>query len=164
MKHRDQIKCEKIKRIIEKISLVSDISTKSRLNKLVELRFIHYYLCRKFTTASLETIGKTCNRGHDTVINGIKKIHLYLETNQLESIDIYLKAYEIVRNYNHDDFDKVFYSEDYIKIKRVFRCRFISAIEKYRSIINKQSAEILELKKTIINLEERFNINEYSDY
>jgi len=51
-----------------------DISEKTRLRGYSDARAIYYVLCRKYTTYSLEEIGKQVNRHHASVLHGINNV------------------------------------------------------------------------------------------
>jgi|DEB0MinimDraft_10_1074344.scaffolds.fasta_scaffold00389_11 hypothetical protein len=61
-----------VKQIIETAHNV-DLSDKSRRRHIVYLRFIYFKICREmFPGASLDSIGKSVNRNHATVIHALR--------------------------------------------------------------------------------------------
>ena len=48
------------------------IDVKSRRRDITYMRAIYYKLCKEFTLEPLHRIGKTINRNHATVLNGLK--------------------------------------------------------------------------------------------
>jgi len=51
-----------------------DIGKKTRLRSYSDARSIYYVLCRKYTTYSLDEIGKQVNRHHASVLHGINNV------------------------------------------------------------------------------------------
>ena len=46
------------------------------------------YLCKKFTTANITTIGKKLRRDHTTVMHGLRKIEKDLQTDPITATAI----------------------------------------------------------------------------
>ncbi|MDO4977383.1 MAG: chromosomal replication initiator protein DnaA [Eubacteriales bacterium] len=62
---------------------VADIISKKKNKEIAHPRQISMYLCRRYTEASLQNIGKLIgNRDHTTVIHGFEKISQQLETDE----------------------------------------------------------------------------------
>ncbi|MCX8012348.1 MAG: chromosomal replication initiator protein DnaA [Desulfobacterota bacterium] len=64
-----------------KISL-EQLKSKSRARAINYPRQIAYYLCRKYTDSTLETIGKFFNRNHSSVIRALNQFEILLRTNR----------------------------------------------------------------------------------
>jgi chromosomal replication initiator protein len=64
-----------------KISL-EQLKSKSRARAINYPRQIAYYLCRKYTDSTLETIGKLFNRNHSSVIRALNQFEILLRTNR----------------------------------------------------------------------------------
>jgi len=64
---------EKYRKVVEQhFSL--DISKKTRQFRYIFARACYFHLCRKFTTYSLNDIGKSLNMNHATVMNALSKL------------------------------------------------------------------------------------------
>jgi hypothetical protein len=67
---------------------VSDIDSNSRLSEIKEPRHISLYFIHKFfydnsKGITLKFIGDTCHKDHATVLNSIKRVNEYLETDRI---------------------------------------------------------------------------------
>lgn len=148
MKTHSKYHCEIIKKTIEEITGIDDIGTYTRKRAYSENRMYYYKICKILTTASLSVIGKACNgRDHATVLSGIKTFDNYNDVGQLSNKELFEHCLNICSTKLRKHYKKPITQNDY-KIK------FIKLVEKYRSVINSQASEILELKKTISNLEQ----------
>lgn len=65
---------EKIKKDVEVLFFVDNLETRYRGTNECLARYVYYQLCRNFTGASFNKIGKLVDRNHATVIVGINKL------------------------------------------------------------------------------------------
>ena len=88
------IKCQQIKQLLQRLSGVEDIGAKSNDRTLSDLRKAYCYLARRYSKASLASIGKVIREDfdHATVIYNIKKFKELSPSGSLECMDEYDKA------------------------------------------------------------------------
>lgn len=72
-------KTEVLRHIIKE-HLGKDINKTSREAKLVEARFIYFYILRKSEKMTFQKIADTLNMNHATVLHGYKKAEYWIET------------------------------------------------------------------------------------
>lgn len=153
---QDLKKITAIKKIIEINCKVKDISKTGLHSQHVEQRNLYCYLSRKYTSSSYALIGTLIDREHTSVMHGIKTISNFIATDQLIDKELFLKSQRetslLIEQYKRDAKSSLIVL-DKQQIINKFKIAHIKIMEKYRLIINSQSAEILELKKTISNLE-----------
>jgi chromosomal replication initiation ATPase DnaA len=68
-----------IKKDIEILFFIDNLATRYRGTNECMARYIYFTLCRNFTGASYNTIGKLVDRDHATVIVGINKLENLLK-------------------------------------------------------------------------------------
>lgn len=76
---------------------IEDIKGKSRITHIVDARHAYFYMMRMLTPFSLSVIGKSANRDHSTVINGIRRFKLYCELYP-EYKQAYVESLEILED------------------------------------------------------------------
>ena len=89
-----------IKKDIEEIFEIKDLSLRYRGRELVMYRYLYMTLCRKFTNKSLEKIAKPIGLKHCEVLHGLKQF------------EILLPYYKDV-NYIFMELDKIYTNEYY---------------------------------------------------
>jgi len=67
-----------IKKDIEEIFDINDLSLRYRGRELVMYRYLYMTLCRKFTNKSLEKIGRQVGLKHCEVLHGLKQFEVLL--------------------------------------------------------------------------------------
>lgn len=65
-------KLDIIRREVEFITYIRDISVKNRKFENVQARWLYYKLAKEFTDESLQKIGSQINKNHATVVHGLK--------------------------------------------------------------------------------------------
>lgn len=70
-----------IKRTVENVTGVDDISSKSRSFDNSMARWIYIKIAREHTALPLKSIGEVINRDHTTVLHGLKNIDFELSYN-----------------------------------------------------------------------------------
>lgn len=65
-------KLDIIRREVEFITYIRDISVKNRKFEHVQARWLYYKLAKEFTDESLQKIGKQIKKNHATVLHGLK--------------------------------------------------------------------------------------------
>jgi hypothetical protein len=138
-----------IKNLI-KSKIDTDISVKSRTRPHPYYRCVYYKLCKDFTKFSLAEIGSQLNPidkyDHATVLHGLKRFDEWKDQNWFITYYKFYKALSLTiykeKNQNKDN--KEFETID--DVKQYYKLNFIKLVEKYRSIINKQSKQLYNLK------------------
>ena len=70
-----------VKKVVEDVTGVEDISTKTRTFDVSMARWIYIKIARENTTSPLKAIGEVINRDHTTVLHGLKNIDFELSYN-----------------------------------------------------------------------------------
>lgn len=101
------IKADEIKKVVlnhfgmkpEKVFI------KTKKAHLVYIRFIYYYLCRKYTNVSFEAIGEG-EWNHATVIAGVKRIESLVSINDYKTKRDLLELDELIEEglYSYEDY------------------------------------------------------------
>ena len=144
-----QITPNYIKNLIEsKIDV--KLSEKTRKRPYPYYRFIYFRLCKDFTKSSLTDIGYALNPikkfDHATVLNGLKKFDEFKDQNWFQDYYTFYKALALVlykEKSTYKDEKELITVDD---VKQYYKIQFIKMVEKYRSIINRQSKQIYNLK------------------
>ena len=76
----------KIKKYVEKITKLKDISNRSRKLEYVRARILYYYLAKKYTLIGLKNIGNFVDRHHSTVIWALEDHNVKWALNTIENI------------------------------------------------------------------------------
>ena len=108
-----KITIEEIKEVVDSYYGI-DINTGSRSNEESHARFVYYALCVKLTNDTLVNIGKSVNKAHCTVINGLNKFNG--ETLQKKYYNDYSNIISILLEENKIDTSVNFF--DYMKYKK----------------------------------------------
>lgn len=122
-----------IKKTVEQLAKVDDISINSRKREVSSYRFIFCQLCREFSANiqnySLASVGRVINRNHATVLHAHKKF----EHDNLNNHRVYQRAIPIIYDYL-----ELQESEEHGKeiLNNYYRLKHIRLSEKYRSVIN----------------------------
>jgi hypothetical protein len=123
-----------VKKVVENLAGIEDISVKSRKAYIVKARYIYMELCMTFKSrlyhTSLDYIGKTINRDHATVLHGLKKF----DYDNLYELKIYKEALIDIKDYLQLKIDDKEFNDDRIRI--YYRTKHIELSDKYRSVIN----------------------------
>ena len=102
---------EQLNGILEDVSSyygleITDVTSGSRLSEFVRARDMFAYLCREYTSASYNDIGKMLGgRNHATIIHSNKKINQYSEMypavkKQVQEITHRSDLYDRLKNYD----------------------------------------------------------------
>jgi len=70
-----------VKRVVEDVTGVEDLATKTRTFDVSMARWIYIKIARENTTSPLKAIGEVINRDHTTVLHGLKNIDFELSYN-----------------------------------------------------------------------------------
>ena len=84
-----------IRRIVESVSRIEDISLLTRKRHIVKARQIYFYLCKKYTKATSISIGKTMDKDHATVLHAVKAVRDLIDTND-EYVEWIIKSKNIL--------------------------------------------------------------------
>ena len=138
-----------IKKYVENVLEIEDLSIKSRKKKHTYPRFVAFKLTKVFfKELTFSEISDIYKNNHATIIHGIKQFDI-LE-NQTE-----FKNYKNVYNRAVKDLIKISNSKDYAYIQNItdlnelkesYRIMFLDITDKYRSIIRKQSLQLSNIK------------------
>lgn len=123
-----------VKKVVENLTNIEDISIKCRKSYMVKARFIYMKLCMKFKSrlyhASLEYVGKGVKRDHASVLHGLKKFG----DDNLYTSNIYKEGLSIIKEYLDFKIDDKEFNDDRVRI--YYRTKHIELSDKYRSVIN----------------------------
>lgn len=135
----NKITIDFIKKTVEKMSGIEDISIPIRKENYVELRCVYYKLCKDFSlelkNPTLFEIGDCIKRNHATVIHGLKKFDDLITTNSLKQKDVYFNS--IMKINNQIELIDVPEEIQKERIKDYFRIKHIALSNKYREVVNK---------------------------
>lgn len=70
-----------VKKVVEDVTGVEDLATKTRTFDVSMARWIYIKIARENTTSPLKAIGEVINRDHTTVLHGLKNIDFELSYN-----------------------------------------------------------------------------------
>ena len=145
------VNCKTIKRTVEGVSGVEDISIRRRKGNLPQIRFVYFKLCevykRELKFPSLETIGKEVKRNHATVLHGLKAFEIDNKTNHNGISDLYNECLDELAIIMPDVLTKEQINEN---IKRHFRIKSIIMQKKYREVINSLRCKLKYYKENEI--------------
>jgi len=71
-----------IKKCVENVTGVEDISSKTRTYEVSTARWLYIKISRENTKHSLKSIGKIINRDHSTVLHGVNNVDFELSFNK----------------------------------------------------------------------------------
>ena len=90
-----------IKEIVESISGIEDLATRSRKRYIVDCRYVYYHLCRKYIKKFiLADCSSEVDRDHTMCIHGLQVFDTIFRQSTFEAYSVYLKAIESIE----DDF------------------------------------------------------------
>lgn len=144
-----------IKKLVEKLAVIDDISIKNREGSMPYYRFIYCQLCHDFRTYipkySLSKVGYTIDRNHATVIYAKKKFnddllknhHVYKSATL--SIREYLKILPVQRMKKEEVIQ--YYSNRHFELSEDYRSKLRELRERLRNFkYNKTLVEVSNLK------------------
>ena len=90
-----------IKRIVESVSEIKDLATRSRKRHIVDSRYVYYHLCQKYIkTFILANCSSELDRDHASAMHGLKVFDAIFRQSTFTAYDVYLKSLDILE----DDF------------------------------------------------------------
>ena len=111
------------------------------------------------------------NRDHATVLHGLKKIDMYLDTRKFEANDVYNKVYERLKNMPTGINVNILASKDVVLINQYWRSKYVAMVDKQHAVINRQLIEIKRLKersdgfdKETLDAIKELNENDFNEF
>lgn len=152
------LKCKRIKSIIEEASGHPDIGIESRKKTITELKKIYSKLCKIFTSATYEDIGKALGGYHHaTILNNIKVFDDLLQIQNLDHKLIYESIFDFLQKEREDRIYKTFQKHTPSEIaSKVNRESLRLVVEKTKELINTKNERIEHLEKVILDISEAF--------
>lgn len=128
---------EKFKKIIE-LETGVDVEIVSRKKNFVEARAIYYKLLRDISGMTLQAIGDTVNKNHDTILHSLKSVNNWMKYDT-ELAGKYKNILYAIDNIDETDFNSVRYDNMMLnlkvaelnkQIKKLSNNRFYSLVDK----------------------------------
>lgn len=115
---------KKLKKVVESVTRVSDIESKTRKRRFVYARYIYMNLAVEFYNYDPETIGYLLKRDRSTVITGLKTFKEILPTEKIlrTSYEKCLTAYEdFLNGVSRNEKDFIELKSKYNNLKKEFQ-------------------------------------------
>ena len=113
-----------IKRIVESVSDIKDLATRSRKRHIVDSRYVYYHLCQKYVNQFiLADCGSEVDRDHAMVMHGLREFDAVFRQSAFTAYDVYLKSLDILE-------------DDFFFLKNV-----IAAVKRLEELTNKITVE-----------------------